>query len=181
MRNARAPIRKHRQMEDVILFKAAGTRFAIPAAVVEEIRGLDGLAPFAMGIAHSRFAKVTHTLSREVIARDRAAARTALYFVVDVDIHVGALPTRHSRVLVLRDLPVALLVEGIERMTQIARVIALPLAFHGEERKWYRGLAVLEEKVVPVIDPTSFLNCGEIAVLQAGYRNSQMLAQGAWA
>jgi len=177
MKSAHSPVRKRRQLEDVILFTAAGTRFAISAAGVEEIRSLEGLSPFTLGIAHSRFAKVTHTLLRKIASRNGGDGEAQLVFAVDFDIHLGVLPTHHSRVLILRDMPVALLVQGIERMTQIATVISLPLAFRGQERNWYRGLAVIDQHVIPVIEPSSFLNRAEIAVLQDGYKNSQKLVQ----
>jgi hypothetical protein len=42
-------------------------------------------------------------------------------------------------------------------MTTVPNVLPLPHAFCGEERKWYLGLAVLDEHVVPVVNPACFL------------------------
>ena len=47
--------------------------------------------------------------------------------------------------------------DRIDRMADISAVHALPLAFTGEERRWYRGLAYLDDSVVPVVEPTGFL------------------------
>ncbi len=44
-------------------------------------------------------------------------------------------------------------------------VYALPQAFHGEERQWYRGLTYLEDRVIPVIKPDGFLTPEEFARL----------------
>ena len=77
----------------------------------------------------------------------------------------------------LPDSLVALMVDGIDRMMQISAVITMPHAFSGEERKWYRGLAVMEGKVVPVINPDSFLSKGEIAVLEAKAKTGVMTTE----
>jgi hypothetical protein len=70
----------------------------------------------------------------------------------------------------MRNSSVALMVDGIDRMMQISAVINMPQAFVGEERNWYRGLAVMNGKVVPVVNPECFLNKGEMAVLEAKSR-----------
>jgi len=46
-------------------------------------------------------------------------------------------------------------------MTEISALYALPHAFTGQERQWYRGLAVLagtdgQPEVVPVVNPDAF-------------------------
>jgi len=61
----------------------------------------------------------------------------------------------------LRQIRTAVLVDKIERMAEIAGIHALPRAFGGAERQWYRGLAYLEDQVIPVINPTGFLTAGE--------------------
>jgi hypothetical protein len=146
-----------------------GTRFAIAANAVDEIKNLDGLSPFKA--PPGRFSQVKHTLLRE--KKDRGI----LYFVVDASAHFHIAPRKPGRLLILRDTKVAVLVDSIDRMAQIGPVSPLPLAFSGEERNWYRGLAVIENSVVPVLYPECFLSKGEVAVLYAGC--AQTLAKGA--
>ena len=69
--------------------------------------------------------------------------------------------------MVLRGVKAAVLVDAIDRMTQIAAVHPLPRAFSGDERDWYRGLAVVEGRVIPVVNEHSFLSRGEVTVLNA--------------
>ncbi len=158
MRIVRAETRKRvRHGEPVILFAVAGTTFAISAADVDEIRDVSGLEPLPPAHLGPKFAKFKHTLQRE--------GRT--YFVVDANTHFRALPTHHTRLLVLRGAPAAVLVDAIDRMTEIAALRPLPNAFTGEERDWYRGLAVLKDDVVPVVDASAFLTKAESTVLKA--------------
>ncbi|HEY8716784.1 MAG TPA: hypothetical protein VIM00_15475, partial [Candidatus Acidoferrum sp.] len=70
-------------------------------------------------------------------------------------------------VFVLRSTRTALLIDGIEKMTTMTRLQALPMAFCNEERNWYRGVTALEQNVVPVVRPEGFLTDEEIAVLEA--------------
>ncbi|MCU1310292.1 MAG: hypothetical protein JWO20_1417 [Candidatus Angelobacter sp.] len=154
---------KKQQLEDVIIFNVADTRFAIAANTVDEIRNMDGLVAHKSGF-DQRLAKVKFTLVREKKDRDK------IYFVVDAGAHFRGGASKASRVLVMRNSSVALMVDGIDRMMQISAVITIPNAFGGEERNWYRGLAVMDGKVVPVINPESFLSKGEIAVLEAKSR-----------
>lgn len=146
-----------RASQQVILFHTGDVTFAIAATAVEEIRGADGLQPFAAGGLHPRLAKVKYTLSR-------GGAR---YLVVDSNHFFRMLPTRSTRVLVLRGQQVCVLVDGIERMADVHRVLPLPLAFSGEERAWYRGLILFGDHVVPLVNENSFLSKAESAVLQA--------------
>jgi chemotaxis signal transduction protein len=67
--------------------------------------------------------------------------------------------------LVLRDHPVALLADSIDRMMQVSGIHAVPHAFHGAERNWYRGLAVMAGKVIPMLEPSSFLGREELELL----------------
>ncbi|MFZ3382104.1 MAG: hypothetical protein WA193_20895, partial [Candidatus Acidiferrales bacterium] len=46
-------------------------------------------------------------------------------------------------------------------------VYALPQGFQGEERRWYRGLAYLEDRVIPVINPAGFLTAEEFGRLDS--------------
>ena len=160
--------RSSRRGEAVILFSVAGTSFAIAVSAVEEIRSLEGLRPAPAGFAGSRLPKVKHLLERE----------RKTYFVVDSNLHFHILPSRATRVLILRHLPVAVLVDNIERTTEITVLHALPRAFEGEERQWYRGLALFGEQVVPVVRPEAFLSKGEVAVAQASASKLAAAAEG---
>jgi hypothetical protein len=62
---------------------------------------------------------------------------------------------------------VALLIDGIEKMTTMTRLQALSGAFCHEERVWYRGLTVLDQNVIPVVNPQGFLTDQELLVLDA--------------
>lgn len=164
--------KKSAQTEDVILFMIDGHRFAIAASAVDEIRNLDELSPLPTELKHPRLAKVKATLIRA--KKDP----NTVYFVVDAAAHFGLKSVPPERVLVLRNGAAALQVEKIDRMTQISTVVAMPLAFSGQERLWYRGLAVLGDQVVPLVAPEAFLNKGEQAVLQASWKG-MLAAQGA--
>ncbi len=61
----------------------------------------------------------------------------------------------------------ALLIDGIEKMTTMTRLQALPMAFCHEERDWYRGLTALDQAVVPVIKPEGFLTPDQLFSLDA--------------
>jgi len=69
-------------------------------------------------------------------------------------------------VLILRSAPVAVLVDRIEEMAEIRVLLALPKSFRGEERTWYRGLTVLDRKVLPVANPLGFLTATELQQLE---------------
>ncbi len=166
--------KKTAQTEDVILFMVDGHRFAIAAKAVDEIRNLEGLSPLPPALHHPRLAKVKATLVRG--KKDPEI----IYFVVDAAAHFGLKRNEPERVLVLRNTSAAIQVEKIDRMTQISTVVALPAAFRGQERVWYRGLAVVGEQVVPLVAPEAFLNKGEQAVLQASWKG-MIAARGATA
>lgn len=148
--------------EPVILFGVGEHRFAISAIAVEEIRNTDGLQE--IGIAGDlRVPKVKYRLARD--------GRT--YWVVEANQHFRMLPAPTTRLLVLRNSRVAVLVSHIDRMTEIGNVLALPHAFRGEERNWYRGLTVLDATgelpiVVPVVKAEGFLTGNELQILEAG-------------
>lgn len=146
-----------RHGEAVILFNIATTKFAIAANSVDEIRNMDGVRALPPGFAYSRYPKVKHIFDRE----------QKMYFVVDANLHFKILPSRGTRLLVLRRSNVAVQVDNIDRMAEITTLHALPRAFEGDERHWYRGLALIGEDVVPVVSPDAFLGKAEIAVLQA--------------
>lgn len=139
-----------RHTDAVILFSVGENAFAISATAVDEIRNTDGLQPIRA--RQIGYRKVTHLLARD--------GKT--YCVVDGNAHFGILPSRTTRLLVLRNSSVAVLVARIDRMTELSGMHALPQAFAGEERNWYQGLAVLgegtTEEVVPVVNPQAFLS-----------------------
>lgn len=175
MRLTRATSRKKAiQVEDVILFKVGTNRFAIAANAVDEIRNLDGVSPLPPALRHQRLSRVKAMLVREKKDPDK------IFFVVDAAAQFGLDAVEPGRVLVLRQSCAALQVESIDRMTQITTVVALPAAFSGQERAWYRGLAVLDDQVVPLVNAEAFLNKGEQAVMQASWKGFAA-AQGATA
>ncbi len=145
------PQRHRAHGEVVILFAAAGHTFAISAAAVDEVRTTEGLRPPpARGKLHSLLEQASGT-----------------YYVVDAAKHfqVPAAPPRH--VLVLRDSDVALAIDAVERMTVADKLYPLPRAFRGDERRWYRGLALVEGRVVPVVNPENILTRNELAAIAA--------------
>jgi chemotaxis signal transduction protein len=142
-----AKSRRSRGPQTVVLFYVANQMFAISADHVQEIRSTDGLAGSAYEIENPELPKVRHTIER--------AHRT--FYVVNAGMHFGLPVTRPSLVLILRQFRAALLVDRIDRMAEIPGVHPLPLAFAGDERRWYRGLAYLDDSVIPVVEPTGFL------------------------
>ncbi|MGH9554803.1 MAG: chemotaxis protein CheW [Terriglobales bacterium] len=163
--------RNPRRSESVILFAVGGTTFAIAAAAVEEIRGPQGLRPLACDAARGSLAKVRHTLER--------AGRT--FFVVDAAFHFETPRVAPTRLLMLRNSPVAVAVDGIDRMAEIQRLYPLPAAFRGDERRWYRGLALIGGRVVPVVDPEMFLTRAQQMVVVAGAAAARIQAETVYA
>jgi chemotaxis signal transduction protein len=144
--------------EDVIVFAVGGYKLAIAAGAVKEIRGMDNLHPFTLGGISGQIAKLKHTLERN----------GTTYFVVDAAQHF-LLPASHaSRVMVLRNTPTAVLVDSTDRIMEISSLHALPPAFTQEERGWYRGLAVVNGLVVPIVNHNAFLNRVELDILRDG-------------
>lgn len=119
---------------------------------------MEGLHPFTLGGISGRIAKLKYTLERG----------GATYFVVDAAQHFQLLPSQPSRVLILRNQPAAVLVDSTDRIMGISALHALPRAFTHEERGWYRGLAVMNGTVVPVVNQNAFLNKAELEILRAG-------------
>ena len=144
--------------ESLVLFVVAGTTFAIAASSVDEIRNLKGLEPIAGSFASPRLKKFPYFLVR--------GERTC--FVLDSAAHFSLSGANPARLLLLRAIPAAVLVDSVDRMTEIATVVPLPLAFHGEERTWYLGLALIADRAVPVVDPAAFLSKPDLALLRAG-------------
>ena len=147
--------RRTRASEAVILFCIANQTFAIAADAVQEIRSTDSLGGTAIEIEQAEVPKVRHLVER--------ARRT--YYVVSGCAHFDLRVTRPTLVLILRQIRAAVLVDSIERMADVATVHPLPRGFEGDERKWYRGLTYLEDRVIPVINPGGFLTVEEFARL----------------
>jgi hypothetical protein len=57
-------------------------------------------------------------------------------------------------------------VDRIEEMAEMRVLLALPQSFRGEELTWYRGLTVLDRKVLPVANPLGFLTGRELLQLE---------------
>jgi chemotaxis signal transduction protein len=150
-----ARARKPRVAEPAILFAVSRQLFAISADSVQEIRSTDSISGSASDFDSPLVPKVRHTFERN----------QRLYYVVNACTHFGLRVSRPALVLILRQLRVAVLVDRIERMTELNSVSDLPLGFTGEERRWYRGLAYLDDHVIPVVDPRGFLAPEEFRML----------------
>ena len=147
----RKPVRSHNPAaEDVIVFDVGEMRFAIAARDVDEIRNMDGMVAQQFGV-DLRITKVKATISRTKNSTEQ------VFYVVDCAAHFGIKNAAPTRLLILRDHPVALLADSIDRMMQVSGIHPVPQAFRGAERHWYRGLAVLNGKVIPMLEPSSFL------------------------
>lgn len=155
MRPARKETRTGR--EAVVLFRVGDTRFALSAASVEEICDLQQLKSLDAPTLR-RVSKVRHTFDR----------RGHRIFVVDANLYFAMLPSKPERVLIIRGSASALLVGAIDRMHEISAIHPLPRAFNGDERRWYRGLALMRDGIVPVLDPASILTKPELAILESG-------------
>ncbi len=155
--------RRGRRPETVVLFYVANQMFAVAADSVHEIRSTDSIAGSANEIENPELPKVCHSIDR--------GGRT--YYVVNAATHFGLPVTRPTLVLILRQFRAALLVDRIDRMAEIPAVYPLPLAFTGDERRWYRGLAYLDDSVIPVVEPTGFLTPQEFQRLDRAHREAE--------
>jgi chemotaxis signal transduction protein len=142
--------------EQIILFRAGGQIFAVSSASVQEVRGVESLGS-AKDVSHPSLRKVEHFVQR---------GENSLY-VVNAATHFGLPPSPAALVFVLRNTRTALLIDGIEKMTTMNVLQALPQAFCHEERDWYRGLTALDQSVIPVIKPEGFLSRDELFLLDA--------------
>jgi len=143
--------------EQIILFRVSGQTFAISSASVQEVRSVDNIAGMAQELPESTIRKVRHSIPR---------GNSTLY-IVNAALHFGLQPQPASLVFFLRRTRVALLIDGIDKMTTMSRLQALSVAFQGEERFWYRGLTALEQIVIPVIQPEGFLSLEELTLLES--------------
>jgi chemotaxis signal transduction protein len=147
----------HGRTEQIILFRCSTQVFAISSASVQEVRSVDTLAGSPVEIDEPSLPKVRHMFRR---------GEQNLY-VVNGAVHFGLRPSPASLIFLLRRSRTALLIDGIEKMTSMSRLQALPAAFCHEERVWYRGLTVLDQNVIPVVTPEGFLTTDELFLLDA--------------
>src|ERR1700676_3783848 len=148
--------RDTRRREQVAVFSIGQCSFVISAASIQEIRSTDSLGGTVVELDRPALRKVRHTVERD--------GRS--YYVVSGYEHFHLPLSRPTSVLILRDVPVAVLVDRIEEMAEMRVLLGLPRSFCGEERIWYRGLTVLGRKVLPVADPRGFLTVEELRRLE---------------
>ena len=149
--------RRASRSEPVILFTIAGQMFAINANAIQEIRTTDSISSAATEVSPAGIAKVRHRLRR---GRKN-------FHVVNGCIHFGLRASRPTQVVVLRNHRIAILVDSIDRMETMSFLMVLPPGFCGPERSWYRGITLVAEDVVPVVNPAGFLTEQEAAQLDA--------------
>ena len=143
--------------EQIILFRVSGQLFAVSSASVQEVRSVDSLGGSTTELSQPGLRKVKHVVRR--------GGNTV--YVINGAMHFGLPATPAALIFVLRRTRTALLIDGIEKMTTMTRLQALPKAFCHEERQWYRGLTTLDQNVVPVVEPEGFLTPEEMALLDA--------------
>jgi chemotaxis signal transduction protein len=148
--------RDNRRREQVAVFSIAEFSFVISAASIQEIRSTDSLGGTVVDLDRHIIKKVRH-----IVERDGRA-----YYVVSGYEHFHMPQSRPTTVLILRSAPVAVLVDRIEEMAEMRVLLSLPQSFRGEERTWYRGLTVLDRKVLPVANPLGFLTAVELQRLE---------------
>jgi chemotaxis signal transduction protein len=146
----------HRATEQVVVFSIGEFTFAISAAAVQEVRNTDSLGGMVMDLESVVVNKVRHIIERD----------SRSYYVVSGYDHFHLPQSRPTTLLILSKFPTAILVDRIEEMAEMRTIVALPRSFKGEERIWYRGLTILEGKVVPVVDPKGFLTANELRKLE---------------
>lgn len=130
------------RQETIVLFTVGENRFAIAANAIREVREVE--ASDAIAASASRASQAQHR-------------RRTDPSVLDAGEHFGIRSGKRQRVLQLREPAIAVLVSSVDRMHQLTRLYSLPRALSGRERRWYRGLALLHDGVVPVVNPKSFV------------------------
>ena len=143
--------------EQIILFRVSEQLFAVSSASVQEVRSVDSLSGSATEITVPGLQKVRHIVHRN---------EQSLY-VVNGAMHFGLPITPGTLVFILRGTRTALLVDGIDKMTTMTRLQALPQSFCHEERLWYRGITALDQSILPVVNPEGFLSQDELYLLDA--------------
>src|SRR5215469_2792051 len=164
MRLTSPPKPRTARTEQIILFRISGQLFALSSASVQEVRSVDTLAGSAKDISQPALRKVRQTVKRGDMS----------LYVVNGALHFGLPASPPALVFVLRRTRTALLVDGIEKMTTMTRLQALPLAFCHEEREWYRGLTAIDQTVIPVVRPEGFLSRDELALLDESASSSDL-------
>lgn len=160
--------------EQIILFRIGQQLFALSSSSVQEVRGADSLSGGASEVRAPGVEKV-----RKFVRRG-----SNILFLVSGARHFGLSVPEGVLAFVLRNTRTALLVDSIERMTSMTRLQALPLSFCHEERQWYRGLASLDQTVVPVVRPEGFLSDEDLLMLDAAVppaEGSSRKAEGGFA
>ncbi len=148
------PARRGRT-EAVILFVVAWQTFAIAASAIDEIRSTDSFSLTASEITLKSVSKVKHRLRRGA----------KWYYVVNACAHFELPVSPPTLVLVLRNSRIAVLVDQIDRIETISRLMVIPRCFSGPELLWYRGLTLIDGNVIPVVNPSGFLTENEIMQL----------------
>jgi chemotaxis signal transduction protein len=143
--------------EQIIVFRVCGQLFAVSSASVQEVRSKDSLSGASVDISAPGLRKVRHVVRRG----DRSL------FIVNAAVHFDLPFSPGTLIFVLRKTRTALLVDGIEKMTAMTRLQALPQSFWHEERQWYRGLTAIDQNVIPVVKPEGFLSQEDLALLDA--------------
>jgi chemotaxis signal transduction protein len=164
VRLAAPPKTRPVRAEQIILFRVSGQLLAVSSASVQEVRSVDTLSGAAKDISLPSVRKVRQTVRR---------GENMLY-VVNGALHFGLPASPAALVFVFRRTRTALLVDGIEKMTTMTRLQALPSAFCHEEQQWYRGLTALDQTVVPVVKPEGFLTPDELSLLDASLQPKVM-------
>jgi chemotaxis signal transduction protein len=164
VRLAAPPKARPVRTEQIILFRVSGQLFAVSSASVQEVRSVDTLSGAAKDISQPSLRKVRQTVRR---------GENMLY-VVNGALHFGLPASPAALVFVFRRTRTALLVDGIEKMTTMTRLQALPSAFCHEEQDWYRGLTALDQTVVPVVKPEGFLTADELGLLDASLQPKEI-------
>jgi len=119
----------------VVMFRLAGYQFLIASAEVEEIRDL-------------------HSASLPAAIAARGSGRQIP--VIAADQVFGLPPAKLEQLLVLKVHRVAVAIGRIEGMAELREIVALPPAFHGQERSWYRGLGMVRQQIMPVVNAGVF-------------------------
>lgn len=125
-----------RRGEPVVIFRLGTQRFVIASAEVEEIRDLPpgNLPPAVATRGNGR--------PIPVIAADRI---------------FGVSSVKLEQLLVLKARRVAVAISQIEGMAELREIVALPRGFHGQERSWYRGLGLVRQQIMPVVNAAIFV------------------------
>jgi chemotaxis signal transduction protein len=157
MRFAAQPATAAGRSEQMILFRIGQQVFALSASSVQEIRSTDAFSGLSSPVDDPSLRKVSFVPRR---------GRPPLY-IVHGGMHFGLSLPQGALIFLLRNRRSALRVDSIERMAAFSRLMALPSAFCGEERNWYRGFVVLDDGIVPVVNPEGLLRQDELELLDA--------------